>query len=114
MIDGNGRECALKKYPENDAEIRKALWYRNPLTHSAVMFRRECYEEYAGYNEDFLYAEDLELWIRFGQTYRFHNIQENLLRYRVHMENSIFTNQTLMIRNSIRARKKTQELGYDP
>ena len=59
-----------------------------------------------------MYAEDLELWIRYGQKYEFYNIQKNLVKYRIFGENSILKKQKQMIKNTLLARKKAKKLGY--
>ena len=59
-----------------------------------------------------MYAEDLALWIRYGQKYEFYNIQKNLVKYRIFGENSILKKQKQMIKNTLLARKKAKKLGY--
>ncbi len=102
----------IKLYPEKDIEIKKNIWNRNPILHPSVMFKKECYKNFWWYDENFLYAEDLELWIRFWQKIEFYNIQENLLKYRIFWGNSTLKKQKLMIKNTLKARRKAIKLWY--
>ncbi len=57
----------------------------SPLSHPAVMMRRECLESVGGYSEDLLTmrVEDVDLWIRlYEQGFRCCNIQEPLYLFR--------------------------------
>jgi hypothetical protein len=65
------------------------------------------------YDEDFVYAEDLELWMRLGQKYELHNIQQFLVDYRIFGGNNVLIRQKAMINNTLRARQKAwREYGY--
>jgi glycosyltransferase involved in cell wall biosynthesis len=74
LIDCEGKEIGRKEYPQTDAECRRAFWYRNPCCHCAVLVRRICFEQFGVYDESFALAEDLELWMRLGQTFRLRNL----------------------------------------
>ena len=56
----------------------------NQLAHPAVMFRKEIFDKYDLKYENYLHAEDYELWSRLIKYTDFYNIQEILLNYRVH------------------------------
>lgn len=47
---------------------------RNPFCHPVTLIRKQCFDDFGGYDDEFVYAEDLELWVRFGQKYNFANI----------------------------------------
>jgi len=112
FIDKNWKIIWEKKFPETNTKIKKSIWFKNPFAHNTVIFRKKCCEEFWWYDENFLYAEDLELWIRFWQKYQMYNIQENLVQYRVFWENSILKKQKLMIQNTLKARRKAIKLWY--
>ncbi|MDD5213890.1 MAG: glycosyltransferase [Candidatus Gracilibacteria bacterium] len=112
VINKKGDIIFEKKFPNTNIDCKNAIWFRNPFAHNTVLFRKKCFNDFGGYDKDFLYAEDLELWIRFGQKYDFYNIQENLVQYRIYGENSILKKQKIMIRNTLKARKKAIKLGY--
>lgn len=62
-------------------EIKKILYKFNPFFHSSVLIRREALCEMDGYNEDFKYAQDYELWVRILSRYDGANLN-NILAYR--------------------------------
>ncbi|MCQ2741190.1 MAG: glycosyltransferase [Alphaproteobacteria bacterium] len=75
--------------PEQDAEIKVALMEHDVIAHSACMLRKSvlvknkiCYEE------DFSPAEDYALFMRLMDVADFYNIQEPLLEYRIHENNT--------------------------
>ena len=80
-----GRVNLSKAYPVLDPKIKLAMLFYCPLAHPTVMMRRstminKCFF----YDEQFLYAEDYDLWSRMAASgCTFHNIPEVLLRYRV-------------------------------
>lgn len=113
IIDENGNLQGEKKFPETNEDIREAFWFQNPIQHSSAIIRKQCFDEFGGYDPDFVYAEDLELWLRFGQKYALRNIPEVLLQYRVHGTNKILTSQKTMIKNAMRARSLAhKKYGY--
>lgn len=112
IIDWNSQKIWEKKFPETNEECKKSIWFRNPFAHNTVIFRKKCYEEFGWYDDDFVYAEDLELWIRFWQKYEFYNIQENLVQYRIFGWNSVLQKQKQMIKATLKARKKALDYGY--
>lgn len=61
----------------------------NALAHPTVMFRKNDFEKYGlKYDENYAHAEDYELWSRAIRYLKIANIQEVLLKYRIH-EDSI-------------------------
>lgn len=109
MIDHNAKRIGQKDFPHTDRECRDAFWFRNPFAHNTVVIRKECFEHCGYYDEEYLYAEDLELWMRFGQKYDLHNIQQYLVDYRIFGGNSILKKQKMMIRNTLKARKAARD-----
>ena len=55
--------------------------------HGQVVFRRDAYIKSGGYNPDFRYAQDGELWIRLVDQGPFGIVPETLYRYRTGHEN---------------------------
>jgi len=86
LIDKDGKQLKQTfKFFGEDHEIRKALKYRMPICHPAVIFRTEVLIKNKGY----LYgtnAEDHELCIRIARNpeYKFKNLEECLHFYRRH------------------------------
>ena len=105
LINKDGQKIGYKSFPETDEKCKKAFFFCNPFAHNTVMLRRECFDEFGYYDNDFLNAQDLEIYMRFGQKYKLHNLQEYLVYYRIHGQNSLFKNQKRMIKNTLKARK---------
>jgi glycosyltransferase involved in cell wall biosynthesis len=113
IVNKDGEKIGKKTFPKTDAQCKNAFWFRNPFGHNTVLIRKKCFDEFGYYNGDFIYAEDLELWMRFGQKYKLRNIQEMLVKYRVFGENSTLKNQKKMIESALKARKLAQKkYGY--
>lgn len=94
--------------PLTDSLIRKKLPYRFCFCHPSVMFRREVILECGGY-WNFNGCEDLDLWLRLSRRkdIKFANINEILLKYRIHPDQQRKRNETyidmasLMMREAI-------------
>lgn len=113
VIDENGDTVGKKTFPIDDKDIRGQIWYQNPLQHSTTLIRKQAINECGNYDDSFVYAEDLELWVKIGQKYELRNIEEKLMKYRIHGANDIFKHQKTMIKNALRVRRKAVEhLGY--
>lgn len=86
LVNGEGHVINNNfKFFENNREIRKALRYRNPMCHPALVFRTETLLENKGY----LYGnncEDHELFLRIARNpnSKFKNLSECLFSYRRH------------------------------
>lgn len=78
--DGSNR---VINYPLEHAAIVRALYWRNPIAHPTVCFRRRVLDETGGYPVQNL-SEDLAMW--FGcaaRGYRFANLAEPVLDFTV-------------------------------
>ena len=86
LIDERGNKIIQEfKFYENNVNIRRALKYRMPLCHPALMFNADALLNSKGY----LYgntAEDHELYLRMARKpqYLFANLREHLFSYRRH------------------------------
>lgn len=67
-----------------DREIRSALLYRCPFWHPTVFLRTEAFVSAGGYRRALAGAEDYDLWLRIGERYRLANLEQVVLRYRIH------------------------------
>lgn len=77
----------IKRIDTNEL-IRSNMLFTTPFVHPTVMIRKEVLETNQ-YSENAKHCEDLELWVRLSQelNYKFHNLPEYLLKYRVHFSN---------------------------
>ncbi len=75
------------KIVEDDEQIRRALPYRNPILHAAMMVRRELLINVGGYKYGHM-SEDHELYIRLARdcNIKFFNLNKVLYHYRRHAD----------------------------
>ena len=81
LIGRDGRELGIAKRPETHDDIVRSIYKINPFIHPAVMMRRRVLEELGGYDESLQRAQDYDLWLRGAARFRYHNLQEPLIRY---------------------------------
>ena len=74
--------------PVKDEEIKVKLIFESCLYHPTIMFKKNTILEQGGYNELFVDAEDLELWLRLSRvdSVFFANLATPLLLYRKHYD----------------------------
>jgi glycosyltransferase involved in cell wall biosynthesis len=77
-------EKVLTNHPANDAEVRWALRFTNPVAHPSVMLRRSAVLEAGNYRDLPPGNEDYDLWVRMALLVRFATLDQPLLRYRIH------------------------------
>ena len=68
---------------EKDEDIRKTVSCFNPLAHSTIMFRKKYFIEAGGYNDQFKYAQDYNLWLSMLTLGKAHNLKEELSVVRI-------------------------------
>jgi glycosyltransferase involved in cell wall biosynthesis len=78
ITNSSGTFNEIYNYPSSHEDLLRAMPHFNPIVHGSVMFRRESIKDVGGYNEDFRYVQDYELWSRYIQKYKIHNIKSPL------------------------------------
>jgi glycosyltransferase involved in cell wall biosynthesis len=72
-------------HPQDPEEIKCRLLLSCPISHPTVMFRHESLRRHQlRYNEEFVTAQDYDLWVRCARHFPMANLREPLLFYRVH------------------------------
>lgn len=85
VIDEADRLLTTLNGPLDDVEIQQhALRGHAPLTHSCAMMRRSALRQIGGYDADFKYALDLDLWLRLGEVGQLANLPDPVLKFRLH------------------------------
>ncbi|VTU34021.1 Putative glycosyltransferase EpsE [Variovorax sp. SRS16] len=81
-VDARGQVTRSLQLPIEDARIRRALFWGNPLCHPSVMYRRQAILDLGGYHGG-LHAEDYDLWLRASRRpdCGFANLPEVCLHY---------------------------------
>lgn len=84
LIDKDNNVISKRKYKTSHKEIRKSFLFTTGVAHPSIMLKMELLKKFGGYNEDFAFSEDLELWLRLIRSKCvFANIDEHLVNYRV-------------------------------
>lgn len=74
-----------KSYPIVDHEIRFSLLFLNTFLHSSVIFRKElCVTNNLFFDNKYIHAEDYKLWTELMFKTNVYNLDEALVKYRVH------------------------------
>lgn len=82
-IDENGKKIGKSYLPVTHEENKFYLAYYSTFYHPTIMLR-SCIYKNSFYSDDFLYAEDYELWCRliFEENIKAINLLEKLFKYR--------------------------------
>lgn len=91
---------------KNYKDMYSRLFWRNDLCGSSVCFKRKLIKEVGGFDEDLLFMEDYDLWLRMAESLAsFHYIDKVLGERIIHGSN--FSNQIhIMRRNELRVLEK--------
>jgi glycosyltransferase involved in cell wall biosynthesis len=83
IIDDNGSVIKTIEMPQTNNLIRRKIFFRNPLCHPSVMFRRQIVLDNGGYLGN-IYGEDYDLWVKLALNSEivFANLPNICLGYR--------------------------------
>jgi glycosyltransferase involved in cell wall biosynthesis len=100
FIDSEGARLKTYQAPLTDAEIRTALLAGNSgaLIHPAIMGPRRAWTETGGYREPYKYVEDYDLFIRVAQHGVLANLEQPLLKYRIHAQSTNYQRRDQQLR----------------
>jgi hypothetical protein len=106
IIDEAGRPVGRRLLPLNHEDIARALRRYNCFSHPPVVFRKAAVDGVGGYDPQ-APIEDYDLWCRMLIAgHRFANMDEELVRYRFHLESLRSTNVHNVIRQTIALKKR--------
>lgn len=83
LIDKNDKLISTRKPVSSSFFIKSSLLFGSPFAHPSVMFNRKLLGNNLYYDEQYLFAEDYELWLRLSKKYKFKNLKDKLFLYRV-------------------------------
>lgn len=108
VMDVHGSQLGWRRYPKDDAAVRRAMRRWNPLAQPAVMLRRSTLEHVGGYRErDGGICEDYDLWCRMARAgVRFANLDEPLTCYRLHPGSMKSVHLRGTLRDTIRIKRE--------
>lgn len=78
-----GDKNKVSDYPKTHDGIEIDLNFRNCIAHPTILIRREKLPTFV-YSEKYPSGEDYAKWVEISSRHRFENLDEPLLRYRVH------------------------------
>lgn len=85
------------------------LWtilFETPIFHATTMFRKDKIIKIGGYSQDFIHAEDTELWSRMLFITKFANLPEVLYKRRLHQQSIMNTQFVIQNKANIVIRQK--------
>lgn len=84
IIDKEGNLTGTWHVKEQHQDLRNEVYMHCPMCHPSVMYRKEKILAIGGYDKNFRFSEDYELWTRaFKKGLKFYNLQEELHQYRL-------------------------------
>jgi len=83
-IDGSGKALRVDSRPTHDEEIQEVLLDHYPFCHSSLLMRRDAFVRAGGYRSAFAPAEDYDLALRMSEHCKCANLEQVVLRYRIH------------------------------
>lgn len=104
------------EYPETKEEIKSALLFNSPFAHPAVAFKKKVFIDYnLFYDENYVKAEDYELWSRAVLRCECMNMKRVLLQYRIHDNQTGHKYHAEQFKSSQKIRKMMlKQLGISP
>jgi len=84
VVDDEGRYLGLKSTAADDESLKAMMRWRNPFCHGSVAVRKSALETVGGYNEQLLFSQDYDLWLRMAaRGMKFACIAEPLYNYSI-------------------------------
>ena len=94
-----GNHLGNIEFPSTDIELKKRLPFQNVFCHGSVMLNTKVVKILGGYREQFIKAQDYDLWLRISEKFIVANIDEVLYKRTVS-------------RNSITIETKKIQMAY--
>lgn len=105
IVDENADKIHDWKLPIEPEHINWALCFYVPVTHSAMMYRKEVVQQLGGYGTEETFAEDYQLFIKIVKTAYMKNIPEVLQYTRTHNRRVTLSYKSKCRENSYRISK---------
>lgn len=83
IIDDQGRELGLRRYPTTNEAIRRVITRYNPFAQPTVLLRRSALDAVGVYDAAYPRCQDYDLWLRIAERFEVANLDEVTLRYRI-------------------------------
>lgn len=83
-INAAGRSVYIGRVPTEDKQLRESMAFHCPFWQPTVLLRKEAFVRSGGYRDAFAPAEDYDLWLRVTEDVQCANLEEVVLKYRMH------------------------------
>lgn len=83
-MDSSGRPFHVYHHPTEDRDIKRELLTHSVFWHPTMMMHREAFFSVGGYRPALVCSHDYDLAVRIAEKYECANLEEIVLRYRVH------------------------------
>jgi len=100
-INGNGEIIGNYRTPTGE-KLAKFIWRPSPVIHPTALIRNKIFKQYR-YDQEFMDAEDYELWLRVSRNSRLYNLSDYLLLYRMHSSSVSNTKRTVQVQSAYKA-----------
>lgn len=111
-----GNVFGVAKTPTDSEELAATFIFENMIINSSAMVRRDVLEkEKMKYRDDFPHAHDYDLWARLSLTHKLCNLDEILIKYRVHQAQDSQKSAKLQRESAIKIKKYLlKNIGIEP
>ncbi len=89
FIDDQGSVSRQLEVPTDHETLQAVLLVNNCLWHSSMTIAAKQIQQIGGYDEQFVYAQDYDLWWRIGRHSRLATLSDILLQYRLDNSSAI-------------------------
>mgnify|MGYP003705971511 CR=1 FL=1 len=116
IIDEKGKVRRKKRLITESEKIKKRIIYSNQLVHGAATFRKDIYFLAGGYDSNFKYSQDYDLWLRMINKTNITNYPDYLYYVRYHTDsltNKNFKSQREYAVNAIVKNVSHQKILYN-
>ena len=110
-----GHNSGIAKYAETHSEIMIKMLHQCHFCHPSVIMRKEAIDSFeTKFDPLFIHAEDYDFFARIGEKFEVANIQEVLVKYRIHEQSISAQNKEMQHQNSLIIKKRLfQNIGAE-
>lgn len=92
-VDSSGRTFHVFRHPSDNRQLKSELVTHCVFWHPTIIMRREAFAAVGGYRPAFVCAHDYDLALRIAEKYECANLEQIVLKYRVHPTQLTFDKQ---------------------
>lgn len=111
VFNDRGEYCYRELVPYEDRDVKRALYFRNPIANGSTMLRRSSFEQVGRFDD--VFAEDFQLWMKLLPHGKFQGTGTTLYRWRMNPDGLTLQNNNLSMKQG-RAYIEDQWEGNHP